>query len=160
VKLKKKDPSGRDVLEAGSAGVERELARLVPAAAPAGLRQRVLGRAAEARRSSLLSPSWRAAAAVCSAVIAAVLLIDPVVGRFEAARLEALLDGRPPAATTSESPGELTEVLTGQGQEADRLNRLQTLAAASARMAAEREFFEAQRWLKGWLGDETLENPD
>ena len=73
VKTDRRGDRGRDVFEAGAAGVERELRRLVPAAVPPGLRGRVVARAAEARRGALLAPWMRVAATVCSLLIVAAL---------------------------------------------------------------------------------------
>jgi len=91
VKMDGRDDRGRDVFEDGAAGVERELRRLVPAAAPPGLRGRVVARAAEARRGALLAPWMRVSAVACSVLIVTVLGIDPLIVRHEAVRMAALL---------------------------------------------------------------------
>jgi hypothetical protein len=74
-----------------AADVERELARLTGATVPPGMRQRVLDRATGARRDTALTPGMRGMAVVCSALIAAVLVIDPLIVKHETARLAALL---------------------------------------------------------------------
>jgi hypothetical protein len=151
---------GREVFEAGAAGVERELRRLVPAAAPPGLRGRVVARAAEARRSPLLAPWMRVSALACSVLIVTVFVTDPLIGRHEEARLAALLDGPSAAAAPGDAAPELAEVVLGQGAEAGRLARLRTMAASAVRKNEQRGFFEARKGLKGWLEDETSEIPD
>lgn len=74
-----------------AADVERELARLTGATVPPGMRQRVMDRATGARGDTALTPGMRGMAVVCSALIAAVLVIDPLIGKHETARLAALL---------------------------------------------------------------------
>jgi len=150
----------RRPLEAGAAAVEGDLRRLVPAAVPAGLRERVLDQAAEARRGALLAPWLRVAAAACAISIAALLVLDPLMTHHEEARLAALLDGRSQSLTASEPGPELAEAGIGQGAEARRLELVRDLAAAAARKDIARESIEAQRRLKGWLEYETPENPD
>lgn len=158
--LEDRDARGRDNSEAGAAGVERELGRLVPAVLPPGLRQRVLSRAAFARRSALVSPAMRAAAAACSLLIAAVLLIDPLVGRHEAALLTALLGGRNAAAPAAESVPELAEALSGKAGEVGSLARLRAAAESAGSENTVRNAIEARKRLKGWSSDETSEDPD
>lgn len=155
-----RDVRGREDLEAGAAGVGRELGRLVPASIPPGLRLRVLSRAEFARRSVMLSPAMRVAAAACLLLIAAALLIDPLVGRHEAARLAALLDGRSSPRVASEETAELAEVLGMKGRETERMTRLQLAAAAAARKEQENQITEAWKRLKGWLGYEASEEPE
>lgn len=158
--LEDRDVRGREDFEAGPAGVERELGRLVPAAIPPGLRPRVLSRAESARRSVMLSPVMRVAVAACSLLIAAVLLIDPLVGRHEAARLTALLDGRNAAAPAAESAPELAEALSGKAGEARSLARLRAAAESAESASTFRNAIEAHKRLKGWSSDETSEDPD
>lgn len=74
----------------GTSDIERELNRLDAAPVPPGLRGRVLGRARESRANAALTPGMRILALACSALIVAVLAVDPLVGRREAARLERL----------------------------------------------------------------------
>jgi hypothetical protein len=155
-----RDDRGRDALEDGAAGVERELRRLAPMAVPPGLRGRVIARAAEARRGTLLAPWMRVSAVACSVLIATVFVTDPLIGRLEEARLAALLDGRSAVAAPGDTAAELAEVVLGQGSDAGRLARLQTMAASAIRKSAQRGFFEARKGLKGWHEDETSENPD
>jgi len=95
--------------------IERDLERLAPVAAPAGLRDRVMDRAAQARNSAALSPRMRILAAACSVVIIAVLMIDPLIGRHDAARIAALLDGQSSARVATEEAARLAEALGGQG---------------------------------------------
>jgi hypothetical protein len=143
----------------GPADTEGELRRLVPSTVPPGMRRRVLDRALEARLNAALTPGMRALAVACSIVIVAVLAIEPLVGRHEAARMTALLDGRQTISATGEAPSELAEILVVKGREGDRLARLQALAASAVREDRERDFVEARKRLKGWLKNETSENP-
>jgi hypothetical protein len=137
--------------------IGKSLGRLSPSPVPPGLRQRVMDRALAARKSAALTPGMRILAVVCSVTIVAVLVIDPLVGRHEAARLAALLDGR--SAFPAASPEtELAEVLGGQDIETERMVRLQLAAAAAARKEQEHHVTEAWRRLKGWLADETSED--
>lgn len=151
---------GREDFEAAAAGVERELGRLVPAAVPPGLRQSVLSRAEFARRSVLLSPAMRITAAACPLLIAAVLMLDPFVVRHEAARLTALLDGRNSAAPPAESDPELAEALSGRAGELASLARLRAAVESAGSENTIRSAIEARIRLKGWVVDETSENPD
>lgn len=160
MKTDRRGDRGRDVFEAGAAGVERELRRLVPAAVPPGLRGRVVARAAEARRGALLAPWMRVAATVCSLLIVAALGFDTIVGRHETDRLMTLLDGRVSVAPSIEGEPEISYALIGRGTEAELLTRLRTRAAVAMRKNAEQDYFEARRWLKGWLAYESSENPD
>lgn len=155
-----RDVRGRGGFEAGAAGVEQELKRLVPAAVPPGLRQRVLAGAAEARRGALLAPWMRVTAAVCSILIGTVLAIDPLLSGHEEARLTTLLNGRSAAAPTNGPASEFAEVLSGQGTEVERMIRIQSLATFVAPKDMERDYFEARERLKGWLEYETSEAPD
>lgn len=145
--------AGRDLTD-----IERDLERLAPVAAPAGLRDRVMDRTAQARNSAALSPRMRILAAACSVVIIAVLMIDPLIGRHEAARIAALLDGQSSARVATEEAARLAEALGGQGIEAGGIVRLVVMAAAAAREDRGRDFFEARARLKGWLNNETSEN--
>ena len=77
----------------GPSDIERELNRLDAAPVPPGLRGRVLGRARESRANAALTPGMKILALACSALIVAVLAVDPLVGRREAARLEGLRGG-------------------------------------------------------------------
>ena len=138
--------------------IERDLERLAPVAAPAGLRDRVMDRTAQARNRAALSPRMRILAAACSVVIIAVLMIDPLIGRHEAARIAALLDGQSSARVATEEAARLAEALGGQGIEAGGIVRLEVMAAAAAREDRGRDFFEARARLKGWLDNETSEN--
>jgi len=147
--------AGRDLTD-----IERDLERLAPVAAPAGLRDRVMDRTAQARNSAALSPKMRILAAACSVVIIAVLMIDPLIGRHEAARVAALLDGQSSARVATEEAARLAEELGGQGIEAGGIVRLEVMAAAAAREDRGRIFFEARARLKGWLNNETSENLD
>lgn len=146
-------------VEPGSPDIEGELGRLAPGSVPPGLRDRILDRAGEARKSAVLTPGLRALTVACTVMIVAILVIDPLVGRHEAARLAALLDGRASAAPAENTEASvLAEVVGGTG-EATRLARLEIFAAAAARRDLERQNTEARKWLKGWLVDETSENP-
>ncbi len=158
--LEDRGDRGRDGFEAGAAGVDRELGRLVPAATPPGLRQRVLSRAEFARRSVMLSPKMRVVATASSLLIAAVLLIGPFVGRHEAARLTALLDGRNAAAPATESAPELAEAFSVNASEVGSLARLRAAAESARSEDTVRGAMEARKRLKGWFSDETSEDPD
>ena len=143
----------------GPADTEGELRRLVPSSVPPGMRRRVLDRALEARLNAALTPGMRALAVACAIVIVAVLAIEPLVGRHEAARMTALLDGRSSARTAGEEAYDLAEVLGVQGSEADRMARLQIMAVSVGREDRISDFIEARKRLKGWLNNETSENP-
>jgi len=145
--------AGRDLMD-----IERDLERLAPVAAPAGLRDRVMDRAAQARNSAALSPRMRILAAACSVVIIAVLMIDPLIGRHDAARIAALLDGQSSARVATEEAARLAEALGGQGIEAGGIIRLEVMAAVAGREDRTRDLFEARMRLKGWLDNETSEN--
>lgn len=154
-----RDPERGD-LEAGAAAVEREIRRLAPAAIPPGLRDRVMNRAAEARRGAALRPWMRAAAVSAAALILALLALDPVLARREEARLAAALDGRTAAPSVEEDAGVLAEAMGGAGgaKETARIARLEILAAAASRQEREQEMLDARRQLKGWLEHETPED--
>ena len=86
----------------GPSDIERELNQLDAAPVLPGLRGRVLGRARESRANAALTPGMRILALACSALIVAVLAVDPLVGRREAARLEGLRGG--PGVTEPKGP--------------------------------------------------------
>ncbi|MBE3131566.1 MAG: hypothetical protein IMZ54_12745 [Acidobacteria bacterium] len=138
--------------------IEESLARLVHKPASPGLRQRVLDSAIEVRKNAAMTPRMRTVAVVCSILIVAVLAIEPLVGRHEAARMTALLDGRSSARAAGEEAYDLAEVLGVQGSEADRMARLQVLAASASREDRVSDFIEARKRLKGWLKNETSED--
>ena len=140
--------------------MERELARLVSKPMPSGLRGRVLASAREARERAVPAPRLRVVAVACSILLAAVLGADRLVGRHEASRLAALLDGRPTAGAVREGTLDLEELLGGLGSEADMIARLQAMAASAVRKDAGRRFGEARKMLEGWLKNETFENID
>lgn len=143
----------------GPADTDGELRRLVPSTVPPGMRRRVLDRALEARSNAALTTGMRALAVACAIVIVAVLAIEPLVGRHEAARMTALLNGRSSARTAGEEAYDLAEVLGVRGSEADRMARLQIMAASAGRKDRVSDFIEARKRLKGWLKNETSENP-
>jgi hypothetical protein len=149
----------RNKPERGAAGVEEALAGLVPVKLPAGLRGRVLCSGLAARKEAALTPGMRVAAAAGASIILAVLWVDPLLGRQEAARLAAVLDGRLPAPAAGPAP-ELAEVLACEPGEGERLVRLQALARQSVREEIKRDFIKARKGLKGWLENETSEDPD
>jgi hypothetical protein len=144
----------------GPPDIEGELGRLAPGPVPPGLRDRILDRAGEARKSAVLTPGLRALTVACAALIVAILVIDPLVGRHEAARLAALLDGRTAPPTENTEASVLAEVVGGTGEavKAARLARLEIFAAAAARRERERRNTEARKWLKGWLAHEASED--
>jgi hypothetical protein len=150
---------GRNRLERDAAGLERALRDLIPVRTPPGLRERVLSAASVSRGNAALAPGLRVVAAACASAILAVLLIDPLLGRHEAARLAAVLDGRP-SAPAAESGPDLAEVLAGHAGEMSRMDRLQARARLSGQDEIERDFIKARTRLEGWLEDETSEDPD
>ena len=140
--------------------IERDLERLRAKPMPSGLRERVLDSALKARERTVLTPRLRVAAAACSILIVAVLGADRLLGRREAFRLTALLDGRPTAGTAREETSELEELLGGLGSEADMIAGLQARTVDAVRGDGERRFNEARKMLEGWLKNETFENID
>jgi len=150
---------GRNRLERDAAGLERALRDLISVKTPPGLRERVLSSASVSRGNAALAPWMRVVAAACASTVLAVLLIDPLLGRQEAARLTAVLDGRP-SAPAAEPALELDEVLAGNAGEMSRMARLQTLARLSGQDEIKRDFIKARTRLEGWLEDETSEDPD
>lgn len=144
----------------GAPEVERKLGRLVPAPVPEGMRQRVLAHAEQARRGAALTPGLRRLAVASSIVLLAVVTVGPLVGRRESARLSALLDGRSPAPAAESLATELAEFLAGDEKGAERLAKLQILAASAERAARTTPIFEVRERLKGWFYDENPEDPD
>lgn len=157
MKRRERKNEARVVLEAGAAGVERQLRRLVRAGIPPGLRDRVLRRAAEARGDAALAPWMRVAAAAGAALIGAILVLDPIQSRHEQARLDALLDGRAMTTAVPDAAAELAEA--GFGTEAALWSRFQGLAAAAARKPPEGADNAALERLKGWGEYEDPEAP-
>ena len=145
--------------ETDPSAVARELARLVPADVPPGLRSRVLATAAEARGGAALKPWMRLTAGAVAVLVAALLALDPLMNRREEARLAALLDGRSAEASRPETAPELAEAGLGPGTEAGRLVRLQDRAAAAANRLLEKASLEAVERLKGRWEYEASENP-
>jgi hypothetical protein len=137
--------------------VERELGRLRVAPVPEGMRQRVLDRAGQAQRDAVLTPGFRRLAVACSLLIIAALAIDPLMARDESARWIALLDGRPLVTRAEGTAPELADALSGNEKDTDRL---QALAISAARASRPTNLMEALERLKGWLNDETSEDPD
>ncbi len=150
----------RDGFEAGAAGLERELRRLVPAGIPPGLRDRILRRAAEARGDTALTPWMRVVAGGSVALIGALLVLDPIQGRQEQARLAALMDGRPAAPAAAETAEALAEAGLGLGIEAERWARVHELAAAAAVKPVPGANLAALERLKGRWEYDTPEDPD
>ncbi len=146
--------------EREQAEMEKLLGRLVPDPALPGLRERVLGAAVGARRSAALTPGLRRLAVACSIVIIAVAVAGPLVGKHEAERLAAVLDGRSRASRAESPEPEFAELLGGDERGANRLAVLQAFAASAARADRPTKLVEAFERLKGWLNDETLEDPD
>ena len=110
---------GSDVMD-----VEKDLERLAPVAAPPGLRERVMDRAVQSRKSAALSPRMWILAAACSIVIVALLAIDPLMARHEDARLAAVIDGRQTSRPTGKEAADVAEILDGYGTEGTRMARL------------------------------------
>jgi hypothetical protein len=121
------------------------------------MRRRVLDRALEARSNAVLTPGMRALAVACSIAIVAVLAIEPLVGRHEAVRMTALLDGRSSNLKAGEGASELAEMMGGQVGEVQTLMRLQIMASSGIREADFRDGLEARKRLKGWLDNEGQE---
>ena len=140
--------------------IERDLERLRAKPMPSGLRERVLDSALKARERTVLTPRLRAAAVACSILIVAILGAERLLGRREASRLTALLDGRPTAGTAREGAFDLGELLGGQGSEAEMMARLQAMASSVVGRDGGRRFVEARKRLEGWLKNETFENID
>jgi hypothetical protein len=148
---------GNGEVARGTPDVERELGRLVPSAAPPGLKALVLDQAAASRRGALLAPWMRVAAAAAAVLIVAVLAVGLVLERSEAGHLAAVLDGSPAVPSAGQDAMVLAEAIGGRDAavEAARIVRLETLAADAARRDRERQAIEAREWLKGWLENET-----
>lgn len=144
---------------AEASDVETALGRLAAAAAPPGLRRRVLDRAREASGNAVLAPWMRVAAAASSVLIGLVLAVDPFIGRYVQARLAASIDLRPFARPASESRSELDDILAVGAREADRIVRLQALTAPAGRGETPGDLIEIYKNLKGWLDYETSEDP-
>ncbi len=157
MKRRDRKNEAREGFEAGAAGIERELRRLVPIGIPPGSRDRVLRRAAEARGGMVLSPWMRVAAAAGAALIGAILVLDPIQSRHEQARLAALLDGRAVSTAAPDAAAELAEA--GIGTEAPLWSRVQGLAAAAARRSPAVGDLAALERLKGWGEYEDPEDP-
>jgi hypothetical protein len=143
----------------GPEEVERELARLVFKSTPSGLRQKALDAASEARRNAVLTPALRFAAVACSVLLPLVLGTEPILRRAESSRLNALLDVRAAGPSPGGEASELADVLGSGEHEADTVTKLQAMAAKALRKEREGDFVEAQKRLKGWLENETSEDP-
>jgi hypothetical protein len=160
MKRERSTSGGPDLADPGVLDIEHALGRLAKTPVPPGLRARVLGQAAAERRSAALSPGLRFTTAGCSLLIAAVLVLDPLAARREAARLASLLDGRAAAAEAYGPASELALELDIGASAAERLAHLQALASSRSGKEIPEKFFQAREWLKGWLDHETSENPD
>ncbi|MCX6567883.1 MAG: hypothetical protein NT147_02380 [Candidatus Aminicenantes bacterium] len=141
--------------------IERSLARLAPKAIPAGLRQRIMDSALESRKNASLTPWMKWAAVTCAVLIVFVLIADPLIGRFEAVRMAALIN----AGSATDEGGmarreasDLAELAGIQGTEAAKLIRLQARITSAVREERRRRFGEAMKGLRGWLEYETSEN--
>jgi hypothetical protein len=157
VKRQERKNEARDGFEAGAAGIERELKRLVPAGLPPGSRDRVVRRAAEARGDTALAPWMRVAAAAGAALIGVILVLDPIQSRHEQARLAVLLEGRAGSPAEPDAAAELAEA--GLGAEAALWSRLQGLAAAASRRSPAGAHLAVLERLKGWWEYEDPEDP-
>jgi hypothetical protein len=144
--------------ERENADIERSLARLAPKPVPDGMRQRILSSAYEAGGSRALTRGRLVTAAVCAAVLAAILTADRLVARRESARWAALLDGRSPVQSIEDPASILAEIM-GTGAEKD-VAALRSRMLASTRIRPQvPEMREALKRLKGWLEYETPEDP-
>jgi hypothetical protein len=141
-----------------SNGIEKELARLVPKGGPPGLRQRVVGRAREAGKNTLLTPRLRAAAVACLVLIVALLGAEPFMRRSELGRMAALLGARDVVPAAGAEATELAEIIGTRGREAGLMGQARFLALASDRGDRERSIIDAKERLKGWLENEVPED--
>jgi len=147
----------KDEFEASASGVERELRSVVPAEIPAGLRERVLDRAAATRQGAALTPWMRVAAIACTVLVVSLLALDPLLSRHEEARLAALLDGRSMSTAALDTAAELADAVIGT--EAVLWSRLQGLAAAASRKPPAGGNLVTLERLKGWWEYENPEDP-
>ena len=138
--------------------LERDLERLVPKPAPPGLRERVLFAALEARGEAALTPRMKIAAMACAALLAVVLGFGHLLGRREAARLAALLDGRPSTRMEVMAAGELAEMAGLESADAERMVRRLALASSAEREKRRSRFDEGLRGPKGWSAYEMSED--
>lgn len=148
----------KDTIGGGPPDVERELGRLAAAPVPTGLRQRVLARAEHARRGAALTPGLATLAVICSIMIVALLILDPIVGGREMAGLAAVLDGRSLAPAAEGLAPELAELLAGDEGGAVRLARLHALATSVARADRPTHILRVRERLKGLRSNEDLED--
>ena len=142
----------------GEDDIERQLNRLAPRPIPPGLRDRVLSSALEARRNTALTPRMRIAAIACAALLAVVVGFGPLLGRREAARMAALLDGRQPAGMEGMEAGALAEMAGLEAADAERMVKLLALASFAEREKRQSRIGEGLRGPKGWSDYETYEN--
>ena len=74
--------------------------------------------------------------------------------------MAALLDGSQSARPAGEAASDLAEILAGQESEANRMVRFEIFAESVVREENVNNFIEARKRLKGWLEDESFEDPD
>lgn len=106
----------------------------------------------------MLSPAMRIAAVTCSVLILVVLGGESLLGKLEAVRMSALLDGGPETLDTGMTMMEASELadLTGiQGAEAAWLIRSQARFTREDRRG---RFGEALKGLRGWQDYEVSED--
>jgi hypothetical protein len=139
--------------------IERSLGQLVPKPAPPGLRERVLDSAIEVRKNAAMTPRMRTVAVVCSILIVAVLGVDPLISRHEAARMAALLDGPGVSAPIEEEVRLLWAEVGGDLGDLDKFCKEGILLSRLGSRGGSREaFLEARDWLKGMIDHEDPEN--
>ncbi len=149
----KKDAIGREAFD-----VEGELGHLAAAPVPSGLRQRVLDRATGARRNAALTPGMRGLAVVCSALIVAALVIDPLTGRHEAARMMALLDVTSAAEPEERGSDSLWAELGVDPGDIDRAwRRGAAMFGSKGSEASLKDYLQMRDWLKGMIDHENAE---
>lgn len=149
----RKDAIGREAFD-----VEGGLGRLAAIPVPPDLRQRVLEQAKGARRNTALTPGMRRLAVVCSALIVAALVIDPLIVRRETARMAALL-GVPGAAEPAlrEADSLWAELGVDTGDIDRALSRGIARFGSTGSEASLRDHLQARDRLKGMTDYEDTE---
>jgi len=153
-----KDDKEKEIAR-GPADTEGELRRLVPSTVPLGMRRRVLDSALNARLNAVLTPGMRALAVACTIVIVAALAIEPLVGRHEAARMTALLDGRGVSNQAGEEARLLWAEVGGDLADPDKFRMaVIVFSRLGSRHESRPAFFEARDRWKGMIDHEDPEN--
>jgi hypothetical protein len=140
-------------------GIEETLKRLVPRAVPAGLGDRVVGRALGSRGNALVTPRLRTVAAVSVALALTALVGDAVVSRRQSGRLAALLHGPVVPQPAGDEAATLWAELGPVLGDLDRFRREEiVLSRRGSRGGAERAYLEAREKLKGMIDHENAED--